>query len=71
MATAEQIKALLKTHAERDEERFYAVALQVAAGAVRTGHTKLAGDIKTLVERGRNRAPMASVHAICPMPVAT
>lgn len=67
MATAEQIKALLKTHAERDEERFYAVALQVAAGAARTGHTKLAGDIKTLVERGRNRAPMAPVGALVPL----
>lgn len=67
MATAEQIKALLKTHAERDEERFYAVALQVAASAARTGHTKLAGDIKTLVERGRNRAPMAPVGAIVPL----
>jgi SpoVK/Ycf46/Vps4 family AAA+-type ATPase len=67
MATAEQIKALLKTHAERDEERFYAVALQVAAGAARTGHTKLAGDIKTLVERGRNRAPMGPVGALVPL----
>ena len=67
MATAEQIKALLKTHAERDEERFYAVALQVAAGAARTGHTKLAGDIKTLVERARNRAPMAPVGAPVPL----
>lgn len=67
MATAEQIKALLKTHAERDEERFYAVALQVAASAARTGHSKLAGDIKTLVERGRNRAPMAPVGAIVPL----
>lgn len=67
MATAEQIKALLKTHAERDEERFYAVALQVAAGAARTGHTKLAGDIKTLVERARNRAPMAPVGALVPL----
>lgn len=67
MATAEQIKALLKTHAERDEERFYAVALQVAASAARTGHTKLAGDIKTLVERGRTRAPMAPVGALVPL----
>lgn len=67
MATAEQIKALLKTHAERDEERFYAVALQVAASAARTGHTKLAGDIKTLVERGRNRAPMAPVGTLVPL----
>lgn len=61
MATAEQIKALLKTHAERDEERFYAVALQVAANAARVGHNKLAEDIKILVERAHKRTPMAPV----------
>lgn len=29
MATAEQIKALLRSHADRDDRRFYATALQV------------------------------------------
>jgi SpoVK/Ycf46/Vps4 family AAA+-type ATPase len=67
MATAEQIKALLKSHAERDEDRFYAVALQVAAGAARTGHHKLADDIKTLVERNRKRVPMAAVGKATPL----
>ena len=38
MATAEQIKALLKSYAEGDDERFYATAIQVAAHAARQGH---------------------------------
>lgn len=67
MATAGQIKALLKSHAERDEERFYAIALQVAASAARAGHHKLAEDIKALVERSRNRAPMAAVGRATPL----
>lgn len=67
MATAEQIKALLKTHAERDEDRFYAVALQVAANAARVGHNKLAEDIKVLVDRARNKAPMAPVSRPVPL----
>ena len=31
MATADQVKALIKSHASGDDERFYAVALQLAA----------------------------------------
>lgn len=53
MATAEQIKALLKSHADRDDQRFYAVALQVAAKEARQGHSKLANDIKELVEKSQ------------------
>ncbi|WP_280337433.1 hypothetical protein [Salinicola acroporae] len=53
MATAEQIKALLKSHADRDDQRFYSIALQVAAKEARQGHHKLASDIKTMVERSQ------------------
>ena len=31
MASAEQLKALLKSHIDRDDRQFYSVALQVAA----------------------------------------
>jgi SpoVK/Ycf46/Vps4 family AAA+-type ATPase len=67
MATAEQIKALLRSHIERDENRFYSIALQVAAKEARNGHTKLAGDIKSLVEKAqRLNAPsqMGSIRSI-------
>ncbi len=53
MATAEQIKALLRSHIDRDEHRFYSIALQVAAKEARVGHTKLAGEIKGLIEKAQ------------------
>ncbi len=53
MATAEQIKALLRSHADRDDQRFYATALQVAAQEARQGHSKLASDIKEMVEKNQ------------------
>jgi len=56
MATAEQIKALLKSHADRDDQRFYSIALQVAAQEARQGHHKLASDIKVMVEKSQRAA---------------
>jgi SpoVK/Ycf46/Vps4 family AAA+-type ATPase len=53
MATAEQIKALLKSHADRDDTRFYSLAMQLAAKEARKGHTKLAGDIKNIIEKSQ------------------
>ena len=55
MATADQIKALLKSHVEEDDLRFYSIALQVAAKEARNGHIKLAEEIKTLVEKAQNQ----------------
>ena len=42
MATAEHVKALVRSHAADDDERFYSVALQVAAHAARNGQSKFA-----------------------------
>ncbi|MEE8056229.1 MAG: ATP-binding protein [Pseudomonadales bacterium] len=58
MATAEQIKALLRSHADRDDQRFYSIALQVAAKEARQGHNKLAADIKTLVEKSQKSSSL-------------
>ncbi len=38
MATARQLRALLKSYGEQDEEHFYAVAMQLAAREARLGH---------------------------------
>ncbi|BBO27133.1 MAG: ATP-binding protein [Aestuariibacter sp.] len=65
MATAEQIKALLKSHAERDDSRFYSVALQLAAKEARKGHVKLADDIKKIVEKSQS----SSLKAVSNEPV--
>jgi len=57
MATAEQLKALLKSYGEGDEERFYAVAMQVAAHAARQGHGKLAQELRELVDQAKAKGP--------------
>lgn len=61
MATAEQIKALLRTHSDRDDHRFYSVALQVAASEARIGHHKLAKEIKAMVEKSQSRPLLNAV----------
>jgi SpoVK/Ycf46/Vps4 family AAA+-type ATPase len=55
MATAAQIKALLQSFGSHDEQRFLAVALQVAAAEARQGHEQLAAELRTLVEKARSR----------------
>ena len=54
MASAEQIKALLKSHIEGDDERFLSVAMQVAAHEAKLGHGKLAVELRALVDDAKN-----------------
>lgn len=55
MATAEHVKALIRSHAEGDDERFFAIAMQVAAQAARQGHGKFAQELRDLVDRAKAR----------------
>lgn len=56
MATADQVKALIRSHADGDDTRFYAIALQMAAQAARVGHTKFAQELRELVDQAKVRA---------------
>lgn len=56
MATADHLKALVRSHAEGDDERFYSIAMQVAAQAARKGHTKFARDLRDLVDQAKQCA---------------
>jgi SpoVK/Ycf46/Vps4 family AAA+-type ATPase len=56
MATAEQIRALIKSHFSDDTERFYTIALQVAAHEAQQGHGALAHDIRQIVDKSRAEA---------------
>lgn len=70
MATADHIKALIRSHSEGDEERFYAIALQVAAQAARQGHTKMAKELRDLVDRAKVRGePPAQGQKTKPVPI--
>lgn len=53
MATADQIKTLMRAHFADDPERFYTTALQVAAHEARQGHGALAHDIRDIVDKAR------------------
>lgn len=68
MATADQVKALIRSHADGDDTRFYAIAMQVAAQAARSGHGKFAQELRELVDQVKARAK-ATDPARGPKPV--
>lgn len=71
MATAAQLKALIKCHADGDDERFYAIALQVAAQEAHLGHGKFAQELRAMVDRLRSRAPaLEPAPGVRPIPMA-
>ncbi len=53
MASANQLKALLKSHLEGDDERFYSIALQLAAHEAKIGHGKLAKELRDLIDQAK------------------
>ncbi|TMQ03842.1 MAG: ATP-binding protein [Deltaproteobacteria bacterium] len=53
MATAEQIKALLESHVEGDDDRFLSTVLQLAEHAARRGHGKLAQELRAMIDKAR------------------
>ncbi len=55
MASADQLKALLQSHLEGDEARFYSVAMQVAAHEAKLGHGKLAEELRKLIDQAKAR----------------
>jgi SpoVK/Ycf46/Vps4 family AAA+-type ATPase len=57
MPTADQIKALLTSHAEGDSVQFYSIAMQIAAGEARQGRGKLAEELRTLIDKAKAQVP--------------
>ncbi len=57
MATANQLKTLVKSHFEDNNEKFNTIALQIAAHEARLGHTNLANDIRKIIESSKNNKP--------------
>lgn len=55
MANAEQLKALVKSHIERDDRHFYSVAMQVAAREAKVGHGKLAEELRDMIDAAKAR----------------
>ncbi|MHB1371630.1 MAG: AAA family ATPase [Pseudomonadaceae bacterium] len=53
MATAEQIRALIRSHFSDDAERFLTTVLQVAAYEASQGHGAVAHDIRDIVDKAQ------------------
>lgn len=67
MATAEQVKALLKSYSEGEGEHFVSVALQIAAHAARTGKEKLALELRDLVDEIKRKQATGKVGGAVPI----
>src|SRR6056297_2893461 len=70
MAAAEKIKHLIKSFAENDEQRFYSIAMQIAASEARKGHTKVAEELKKLVEEAKTERSSSAVTNVLQHPVS-
>lgn len=62
MATAEQVKTLIKTHFDSDPERFSTIALQIAAHEARQGHGGVANEIRVIVDRAKSKPVRITFH---------
>jgi SpoVK/Ycf46/Vps4 family AAA+-type ATPase len=67
VATAEQLKALLKSHVAGDDERFRAIALQIAAHSAKKGDVQLAQELRTLLDEARRVQAPAGVPRAVPI----
>ena len=56
MASAEQLKALVKSHISRDDRQFYSIAMQVAAHEAKVGHGKVAEELRDMIDAAKAHA---------------
>lgn len=65
MATAEHLKALLRSHTAGDDDLFRSVALQIAAHEATKGNGRLAEELRDLVAKARRgQQPTGSPRAV-------
>lgn len=69
MATADQMKALIRSHADSDDARFYAVAMQVAARAAKSGQSKFAQELRDLIDAAKATSARPTTRSTRPTPV--
>jgi SpoVK/Ycf46/Vps4 family AAA+-type ATPase len=60
MSTARHLIALLKSHLQGDDQQFFSVAMQVAAHQARLGHTKLAQQLKDVIDEAKAQTAAGS-----------
>ena len=64
MASGSQLKALVQSYLEGDDDRFLSVAMQIAAHEARLGHGKLASELRDTIDEAKRRRGTASLVSI-------
>lgn len=67
MASAEQLKALIKSHIDRDDGQFYSVAMQMAAHEAKLGHGKFAEELRDMIDASKARLSQNASGKIVPI----
>jgi SpoVK/Ycf46/Vps4 family AAA+-type ATPase len=69
MATADQLKSLIKAHMAGDDQKFRTTVLQIAAYEARQSHAKLARELKKMVDTAPipRRSNVVSINQTNPM----
>ena len=62
MATAEQIKSLIKAYSAHDEEKFKTVVLQIAAHEAKLGHGSIAQELKKEVDKLKSNSSIIRLN---------
>lgn len=57
MPNADQIKALIKAHYDTENEKFTTITLQIAAHEAKLGHSKLADDLRKIIDNSKSNKP--------------
>lgn len=70
MAAADQIKNLIKSFGEGDEERFFATSMQIAASEARMGHTTFAQELKKLIEKAKKDRSLSFLDSPRTIPIS-
>lgn len=67
MATAEQVKALLKSYSEGDGDHFLTIAVQIAAHTARSGKGRLAQELRDLVDEIKRKQSAGRIGGSVPI----
>lgn len=63
MSRANQVLALLKSHISGDDQQFLSTAMQVAAHEAQLGHTKLAEQLRELIDKAHKKSSLTETKS--------
>ena len=67
MATADQLKAMLRSYVDEDADQFLTVSMQIAAHAARRGQGKLAQELRDLIDEAKRRSAQPAIGRTVPI----